>query len=302
LGYQVRDSQLVGENSVVLRDFELGDKVEHPGAMSLPLGLAVALLKDPSGKIDIDLPVRGNLDDPEFSYGGVIGKALVNLIVKIVASPFSLLGNLLGIEADELEYLNFRDGRADLTPPELQRAAQLAEALALRPELKLEISGVVDTDADGLALRTASLDALVEERIGAAAAAGNAAGMYAEQRLQVLESMFVDSLDASVEAPGLDAIRAQVTTQPPTVDGVAPDPQFDALAYANELREQLIETLPLPDAALPALARERAENTRAAILAVNPALESRIVLAELRGVTRKRDEPIRMKVSLTASD
>ena len=66
LGYQVKDSELVGENKVILRDFELGEKVEHPGAMSLPLGLAVALLKDPEGKIDIDLPVRGNVDDPEF--------------------------------------------------------------------------------------------------------------------------------------------------------------------------------------------------------------------------------------------
>ena len=81
----------------------------------------MALLKDSSGTIDIDLPVRGDLDDPEFGYGRVIGKALATLVVKIVASPFSLLGKLVGVEADELEYISFPAGRADLTPPELER-------------------------------------------------------------------------------------------------------------------------------------------------------------------------------------
>jgi hypothetical protein len=134
--------------------------------MSLPLGLAVALLKDPEGKIDIDLPVRCNVDYPEFRYGGVILKALANLIVKIVASPFALLGNLLGVEASELEYINFLQGRADLTPPEMERAAKIAEALTLRPQLVLEVSGVVDREADGLALQTAKLQQIVDARIG----------------------------------------------------------------------------------------------------------------------------------------
>jgi hypothetical protein len=126
--------------------------------MSLPLGLAIALLKDSEGKIDIDLPARGDLNEPEFRYGGVAMKALGTLIIKIVASPFALLGKLIGVEADELKYINFLDGRSDLTPPELERAAKLAEALALRPALILDISGVADAEADGLALRTARLD------------------------------------------------------------------------------------------------------------------------------------------------
>ena len=113
LGYRLEASELVGENKIVLRDFELGEKVDHPGATSLPLGLAVALLKNPDGTIDIDLPVRGNVDDPEFRYGSVVGKALVNLVVKIVASPFALLGKLVGAEADELEFIALRTLRLD---------------------------------------------------------------------------------------------------------------------------------------------------------------------------------------------
>ncbi len=120
LGYKVTASELVGDNTVILRGLELGEKVPHPGAMSLPLGLAVALLKDSEGKIDIEFSVRGNVDDPDFRYGGMVLKAFTSLIVKIVASPFTLLGNLLGVAPSELEYFTFLYGRADLTPPEIE--------------------------------------------------------------------------------------------------------------------------------------------------------------------------------------
>jgi hypothetical protein len=152
LGYAISEGALVGENRVVLRDFELGDKVEHPGAMSLPLGLAVALLKDPDGRIDLDVPVRGDVNDPEFKYGAVVAKALFNLITKIVTSPFALLGNLVGAEAGELEYLVFEPGRADLSPPEIEKAGKIAEALGLRPQLALQIGGVYAPDNDAAAL------------------------------------------------------------------------------------------------------------------------------------------------------
>jgi hypothetical protein len=165
LGYKVTASELEGENKVVLRDFELGDKVDHPDAMSLPLGLAVALLKDTEGRINVDLPVRGNVDDPEFRYGGVVMKALTNLIVGIVASPFNLLSNLVGAESSELEYLHFVDGRSDLTGPELEKSVKLSEALKIRPELMLQFGGVVDPEADGVALKTASVEMEIERRI-----------------------------------------------------------------------------------------------------------------------------------------
>jgi hypothetical protein len=121
--------------------------------MSLPLGLAVALLKDPDGRIDLDVPVRGDLDDPEFKYGTVVRKALVNLLTRIVTAPFALLGNLVGAEAGELEYLVFEPGRSDLSPPELEKAGKIAEALALRPKLALQIGGVYVPESDAAALK-----------------------------------------------------------------------------------------------------------------------------------------------------
>lgn len=283
LGYKVEDSQLTGENKIILRDFELGDKVDHPGASSLPLGLAVALLKNPDGTIDIDLPVRGNVDDPEFRYGSVVGKALVNLVVKIATSPFALLGKLVGAEADELEFIAFLDGRADLTPPEQEKAAKLAEALALRPELIMEIYGVVDREFDGLAIRSARLDESVDQQIEATSDGDGE--QYAKQRLKVLEDMF-----------GRKEVRDQLQIEFTTEEGL------DELAYATELRRQLIDAVVLDEADLISLAQRRASNVQAAILGANESLLPQIRVGELRTVEKSANEDIQMKVVLTAGE
>jgi hypothetical protein len=299
LGYQVKASELVGENKLILRDFELGEKVEHPGAMSLPLGLAVALLKDAEGKIDVDLPVRGNVDDPEFKYGGVVLKALANLIVKIVASPFALLGKLVGVEANELEYINFIRGRADLTPPEQERIVKLAEALSLRPELVLEVSGVVDREADGIALRTAKLQQIVDARLGELAQDDDA--MYAEQQRKILESLFIEHGVAAEQEIALEELESRFTSVVTNEETGTTETQFDALAYSNEIRRQLIELQPMTDSELAALANERSSNVRTALLAIDSLLESRIALGKAQAVEVKGDEPVKMKVTLAAN-
>lgn len=300
LGYKVTASELAGENKVVLRDFELGEKVEHPGAMSLPLGLAVALLKDAEGKIDIDLPVRGNVDDPEFRYGRVVLGALANLIVKIVASPFALLGRLVGADASDLEYITFIAGRADLTPPEMEKVAKLAEALTLRPELGLDIRGVVDRETDGLAIRTAGLDQLIEERISALSAGERADAMYAQQRTRVLEGLYGESGIATDAETALAELRSRFTSA--VADGVErePDNQFDAVAYSSELRRQLIEQRTLAEEELADLANARAANVRAAILDSDSSLETRVALGQSQAIEANDDEGIRMRVTISA--
>lgn len=300
LGYKVTASALEGENNVVLRDFELGDKVDHPGAASLPLGLAVALLKDPDGRIDIDLPVRGNVDDPEFKYGGVVRKAIANLIIGIVASPFKLLAGLVGAESSELEYLRFADGRSDLTPPELEKAAKVAEALGVRPELMLRFGGVVDPEADGLALRTASFEAEAERRVNLLAATESDDAKYAEHRFEVIEQLYRES---EIEVHS-DAVLAELRTTHTTfpADGASDgEEKFDVLAYTQSLRSLLIEHQPLTDQELSELAAARAGNARAAIIAANPELEARVEILESSTVSRDDDEAVRMQMSLTTS-
>ena len=299
LGYKVTASELVGENKIILRDLELGEKVPHPGAMSLPLGLAVALLKDSEGKIDIDLPVRGNVDDPDFRYGGVVVKALANLIIKLVASPFALLGNLLGVEASELEYITFLHGRADLTPPEIEKSQKLAEALSLRPELVLELRGAVDREADGLALKTERFDAIIGERIAAMASDDADPAMYAQYQKDVIEKLFVETIGAADPAAALDETRIRFTTN--ALEGAdAAEEQFDVLAYTSELRSQLIEGLPLDETELLTLANARAAKTRTAILQSDAELDGRILLGSPQAGSDGSDDAVRMKVILRA--
>ena len=292
LGYAISEGALVGENNVVLRDFELGEKVDHPGAMSLPLGLAVALLKDADGRIDLDVPVRGDVNDPEFKYGAVVRKALVNLLTKIVTSPFALLGNLVGVEADELEYLVFEPGRADLSPPEMEKAGKIAEALGLRPQLALQIGGVYAKDADAAALKADEVDRAIEERI---AAEKDDKAMYADQRREAVEALLRESLTDADPAAILEEARAAHTAQ-----GDDGKEQFDAVAYTEALRSRLIDAQPLTEAELDSLGAARAETVRQAILESNAELDPRIAVDAPAAGDTDDDQRIRMKMRLSA--
>jgi hypothetical protein len=293
LGYTIEDGALTGEINLVLRDFELGDKVEHPGAMSLPLGLAVALLKDPSGKIDLDVPVRGDINDPEFSYGAVVRKALVNLLTKIVTSPFALLGNLVGAEGDELDYLAFEPGRADLSPPELEKAGKIAEALSLRPQLALQIGGVYAPGSDLAALKSEQADKAIEERI---ALANDDKAMYADQRRKAVEALLAEALAGADPRATFDEAREAHTA--PDDDGKE---QFDALAYTEALRAQLVELQPLGEAELESLAAARAQNARQAILDVNVELDPRVATEAPVAADAEDDGRIRMELRLSGN-
>jgi hypothetical protein len=80
LRYFIEKGQLRAENNIFLDQFTLGPKVESPDAISLPVELAVSLLKNSRGEIDINLPISGSINDPEFSIGGLIVKVFFNLI------------------------------------------------------------------------------------------------------------------------------------------------------------------------------------------------------------------------------
>ena len=290
LGYTISEGALAGENSVVLREFELGEKVEHPGAMSLPLGLAVALLKDADGRIDLDVPVRGDLDDPEFKYGTVVRKALVNLLTKIVTSPFALLGKLVGAEADELEYVVFEPGRADLSPPEMEKAGKIAEALRLRPQLALQISGVYAPGADAAALQADLVDAAIEERI---TAANDDKTMYAEQRREVVEELLAE---AQAEADAA-TILAEVREAHTTLNDEGKE-QFDAVAYTEALRARLIDAQPLGEEELLSLAAAREDSVHQAVVGEDAELGTRVVSDAPATVDVDDGGRVRMKLTL----
>ncbi|MGE8658166.1 MAG: DUF748 domain-containing protein [Achromobacter sp.] len=160
LEYKIKDRALLATNHVVLNQLTFGDKTNSPDATKLPVLLAVALLKDSRGNIDINLPISGSLDDPEFSVGGIVVRVLLNLVVKAVTSPFSLLASAFG-GGEELSYVEFAPGSAALTDDTLQRIETLTKALADRPALKMDLSGRADPKTDLEGLRQAWVDAQI---------------------------------------------------------------------------------------------------------------------------------------------
>ena len=155
--YQVENRKLTAENHLVLDQLTFGERVESPTATKLPVLLAVALLKDSRGVIDIRLPIGGSLDDPKFSVGGLVIRVIVNLIAKAVTAPFALLAAAFG-GGEELSTLTFAAGSAELAPEAQKRIDTLGKALADRPGLKLEVGGHADPAGDREALRHAVVD------------------------------------------------------------------------------------------------------------------------------------------------
>jgi len=156
LEYKVKQRRLQGDNKVVIDRLTLGERVESPTATSLPLDLAIAILQDSDGIIDLGLPVSGSLDDPEFSYGGLVWKAITNVLTKIVTAPFRALGALFDGGGEKIESVAFEPGARRLTPPEREKLVKIAAVLGKRPKLALTV-GAIHADVDRVALQEVQL-------------------------------------------------------------------------------------------------------------------------------------------------
>jgi hypothetical protein len=161
VAYFIEDRKLKAENSVILDQLTFGPKVDSPDAIKVPVLLAVALLKDRNGVIKFDLPVGGSLDDPQFSIAGLVFRAIVNLIVKIVTAPFAILG-ALGGHGEELAYIEFTPGSALLDKTSEDKVKAIAKALNDRPAIKLDVAGRIDPASDREALKRTALERQVK--------------------------------------------------------------------------------------------------------------------------------------------
>jgi hypothetical protein len=295
LGYRIENGQLQGQNAIVMSDLVLGDEVDSPDAVSLPLGLAVALLTDANGVIDIDLPVSGDINDPEFKIGGVIWKAFAGLITKIVAAPFRLLGSLIGIESEDLGQFQFLAGRADLTPPELEKVSQLQQALRQRPELTIEVSGPFDPAADVPALQFQKLKSIVLERLGVDYANPDEEFRMLNEEIRVVfETLFVERFQ---DTP-LDVVKADHMAPP--ADNPEGKPVLDQTAYAADLRDRLLASETVGQQDLEALANMRAEAIRDAFLADGDFDAARIAIAAPSATESEDSEWVVMELGVVA--
>ena len=150
LHYLITNGQLKAENKVVVEQLQLGEKVDSPDAVDLPIRLAVALLKDTEGKISIELPVTGDLNNPQFSVMPIVWQTLRNLVLRAAQAPFKFIGGLIaGGGSQDLGNVSFAPGSSELSGDAQSALNKLASALKERPELRLEIEGTSAQSSDG---------------------------------------------------------------------------------------------------------------------------------------------------------
>jgi hypothetical protein len=259
--YQVENRKLNAEQRFRIDQLTLGERVDSPDAVNLPLRLAVALLKDRNGVIDLGLPVTGSLDDPKFRLGPIVWKAFVNLLAGVATSPFKLLGSVFG-GGEEVNLIDFDAGSAELTAAATTRLASLTRALHERPQLSLEVPAIYSPDADFAALASRWLD-------GRLRAQGGTPGDDPARRFELLLAVHrADKPDVVLPpaALALQSVRAR-------------DRESEALDAANrELERALLPAIETMARDLEALAQQRARNIQDSLLASGEVESARVFL------------------------
>ena len=308
LRYLIKQSELKGRNQIILDKLTLGEKVDNPDAPNIPLDLALALLKDADDRIDIGLPVSGNLDDPQFSYGHLIWKALLNLFTKIITAPFKALGAILGVEKENLGTIEFELGKAVLSPPEQEKVKALSEALAKRPQLTLKIEGRYDPAGDGAAMKSSAVGREIAKRIGRQVAPGEDAeplDMSDPLVQKTIEDLVRERIspEALSGAKGEALKRAEETEARKTAEkkakGEAPALSADLSGelYPSLLRK-VVEAHPLTQGDLQDLSRERAEAIKQELVAKGKVGEGRLIVLEPSAAEEKSRETVASKLTL----
>ncbi len=245
MDYRIANNKLTASHKVLIQRFEFGQKVESKDALPLPFGLVVALLEDPQGRINVSLPVTGDMSLPEFHYGHLLGQVVRNFFFGIVAKPFAFLASALGAESgtDEMGYVRFVPGKIDIVDAEKEKMRTLIKGLKERPKLLLAVNGTYDPNVDWKAMQVEVVDR-----------------DFRQLRKNSSRSNSRVYQDLYQRRFGIQALW-NVTKQFKQRKG-----EYDDQALEKELRRQLIEEGAGDKPALSMLAKQRAEEVRAFIL------------------------------------
>lgn len=249
--YHVENRKLRAEHNVILDQLTLGERVASPDATKLPVKLAIALLKDRNGVINIDLPVTGDLEDPKFRLGPLIWKVVGNVLTKIVTSPFKLLGGLFGA-GDEVKYVDFAAGEATIDAATAERVRNVAKALIERPALEVEIPISFVDAVDRAALVDAAFNARLTQ-----AAGGAAPPTDRREYLRLLGQIYRDQFKKKPD---------ELTDPLLKGDAARKDPAAATESAVTALTKELLGAITLADTDLRALGQRRAEAVRALLL------------------------------------
>jgi uncharacterized protein involved in outer membrane biogenesis len=303
LEYKIKDGKLEGNNKVLLDKFTLGERVEAPNALHLPLDLAIALLSDSQGRIDVAVPVSGDVNSPQFSYGHLVWQAIVTVIKNIVTAPFRALGALLGGGATKLDAVAFDPGSARVLPTELDKLKKVAEALRQRPQLKVIVDGRYQEALDGKSLRAEKVRRELAAAMNVKLASGEEPGPVAFDNAKTQRAL--EKLMA--ERAGKDAM-AEFTAQFEKRAGrkaVRVNPALALFGKGTEDREfyealyrRVVELHPLPGAELQALGKQRAAAVSQALVKDAGVDAARVALGKAEATGEAPQDTIETRLRL----
>ena len=277
VSYLIDKRKLDSENKVLINQLTFGDKVESPNAIKAPVTLAVSLLTDRKGQINLDIPVSGSLDDPKFSIWPIVWQVIVNLITKAVTSPFALLSSLTG-GGEELSFIEFDYGSAAVTDDGQKKINMIGKALNERPNIKLDIEGYVDADKDKAELKRAEFNRQINaQKLKEMLAKGEQPVAFAQIKLSAQE------YDKYLK----QAYRAATFTKPRNILGMQKD------LPPAEMEKLMMANIEITDSDLRQLAAKRAQNVRELILKSGDIAADRIFIVEPRTLCRRKKKKLK---------
>jgi len=317
LAYHLHGRNLKSENVITLDQFTFGEKVKSPDATHLPVKLGIAILKDRNGKIVLDVPIEGSLDDPQFRLHKVITRAVWNIVEKAITSPFSVLGAMFGSKNQDISYQEFPAGSSDLMPASKEKLDVIVKALYERPGLQLEITGSVDTNADVTALRGRFLDKQLRAQKWQAlrkadreAITPDQVTVTPEERPELVQKLYADYLSkglivtnsstpalpaptppaASRRAPERGATQLMARD---TAPAATPQPAVtnSSATTTDPYELALLNSVSISDQDFQALAAERAKAVREYILQTGKVEGERLFLTEAKAGSLKTEGP-----------
>jgi hypothetical protein len=310
LHYKVVGRQLDAQHHITVEQLEFGDKTASKDAVSLPIKLAVALLKDRNGVIDLDIPVTGTLDDPKFRLGPIIWKVFVNILEKAVTAPFALLGALFGGGPD-LQFIDFQPGDGALSPAAADKLHAVAKAMNERPQLKIELPIATVPDLDRPALIEAQYQSQVHEALsnrgkikGNGVGNGNGNGSGSGSGSGKKSPGAPDSFDQLDHAAQLDLLTQlyarKIGTAPKFPDALTAIKAEPDLIAAKEdfLSRELHAHITVGDAELTALGQQRAANLQQALLTGDTQIDPERVFVVANDKATKDQGKVRLELSL----
>src|SRR5215813_13191549 len=285
LAYKVTQKQLEAENKVAVDQLTFGEKTDSPDATSLPVPLAVALLKDRQGRIDLDLPIRGDLNDPDFKYGKAVWSTLGNILTKMVASPFSLMGKLVpgGGNGEELQQLAFEPGSTAIPPSEMKKIDVLMKGMEERPGLRLEITGTADPQRDRQAVALQRFQERLQNKWRQKNGGSNVDELPSAEEERLITELFGE-WRSQQPVPAQKPDTPDIPSKPPTVE---------------EMRRELVGSIPVEEGALRELARTRAEQVHAQMVGEGKLAEERVFMTDVDLAASDR-ETVPSRLNITA--